>query len=64
MIGPMKVTKKAPKKSEETSLMDYAPTDTGTEANISSVFYRPRDSRGVSTKSSLAAKKQGKRKLS
>ena len=45
--------------------MDYAPTDTGTEPNISSVFYRPRDqSRGVSTKSSLATKKPGKRKFS
>ena len=52
MIGPMQVTQKLPKQSEENSLLDYAATDTGTDAHVSSVFYRPRDSKGVSSKSS------------
>ena len=53
MIGPMHVTQKIVKQSEEGgSLMDYAATDTGTEPHVSSVFYRQKNSKGISAKSS------------
>lgn len=57
----MNITQKMVKPSEENSLIeDYAPTDVGTEVNnSSSIFYRQRDSKGVSAaKSSQYVKNQ------